>query len=980
VASSAKRRPRAARLLRTSLVALAVAGALAACASKKVAQAPEPPTLKSLANRQIAVAPDAGVQRSGESAARAYKDFLQAAPRDPHRREALRRLGDLEMDRIDGELANAEPVQPGGAGAPPAGTAAQAGAAAGAPAAASAGGAAAPAAAVDYRPAIARYQEFLKTYPNDPGNDRVLYQLARAQELSGELEVSLNTLTRLVRDYPQTRYRDEAEFRRGELLFTLRQYDRAEQAFATTMRSGEASPFYERSLYMHGWSLFKQARLEDGLASFFGVLDRKLAGKGDGELDGLPGLTRADRELVEDTFRVASLSLENLQGANTIATYITTPARREYEFRVYQQLGELYIKQDRTKDAADTFGAFAQKQPLHAQAPLMQARVIDIYQNGGFANQALEAKKRYVSHYGVSSEFKRANPAGWERAQPLVKTHLSELARHYHASAQKSRRTDDYQEAVRWYRAYLDSFPADPEAARNNFLLAELLYEDSRFAEASAEYEKAAYGYPAHDKSREAGYAALLAYAQQEKRAQGDALKKVQLAGVDSALRFAGRFPDDNRNGAVLTNASERLFALNDTQRAAQVAQQVLALQPPAAPAQRRVAWTVVAHTSFDRASFAEAERGYAEVLALTPANDKARAELVERQAAAIYKQGEQARAKNELREAVAHFTRVAGVAPASPVRATAQYDAAAALIALKDWDAATRTLEDFRQRYPKHPLQDEVSSKLAVAYVERGNWSAAAGEFERLAAANKDPQMARAGLWQAAEMYEKAGARAPAGKAYERYVAMYPAPLEAAVEARYRLAKIAKDEGSAARELQWMREIQRADQAGGSGRTNRTRYLGATATLALAQPLVDEYRKVQLVEPLQRSLKAKKARLEAALQGYAAAAEYGVADVATAATFQTAELYNDFGKALMSSQRPKKLSKDELEQYNVLLEEQAFPFEEKAIELHEVNARRSASGIYDKWVKDSYAALARLRPARYGKSELGEVAVDAIR
>jgi tetratricopeptide (TPR) repeat protein len=71
-----------------------------------------------------------------------------------------------------------------------------------------------------------------------------------------------------------------------------------------------------------------------------------------------------------------------------------------------------------------------------------------------------------------------------------------------------------------------------------------------------------------------------------------------------------------------------------------------------------------------------------------------------------------------------------------------------------------------------------------------------------------------------------------------------------------------------------------------------------------------------------------------------------------------------------MSSERPKKLKKLELEQYNVLLEEQAFPFEEKATEMHTLNARRTASGIYDQWVKNSFDALRELQPVRYGKVE----------
>ncbi|WP_280156123.1 tetratricopeptide repeat protein [Piscinibacter sp. XHJ-5] len=932
---------------RRNSLALLLACGLAACAGKRTAGTPDDePTLAVLAKREVAIEKDRGITATEEQAIAAYRKFLEVAPRAPQRSEAMRRLGDLEMDSADNKSATGQ-----GTSGP------------------------------DYRAAVARYEDYLKTYPKDPGNDRVLYQLARAHEQGGDLETALRTLDRLVRDYPNTAHLDEAHFRRGELLFTAREYVKAEQAYATVLKVDEGSPYKERSLYMHGWSLFKQGRLEDALHSFFGVLDLKVAGReGDADLDSVAGLSRADRELVEDTFRVTSLSIANLQGAETIPAYIDSDARRSYEFRVYQQLGELYIKQERVKDAADTFGAFARRNPLHEQAPQLQARVIEIYQQTGFGTLALEAKKEYVVRYGMESEFRRANPPGWEKAQPLVKTHLAELARHHHAAAQKSRSSADYQEAVRWYRAYLTSFPTDPEAAQNNFLLAELLYEDSRFAQAAVEYEKTAYQYPGHAKSADAGYAALLSYAGQEKRAPAAEVPALQRASVESALRFAQAFANDSRAGPVLTNSAEKLYTLRDSERAAAVAQQVLDLNPPAAAAQRRVAWTVVAHTAFEGNAFARAERAYAEVLALTPEKEAGRNELVERLAASVYKQGEQAREAGNARDAVAHFNRVAAVAPQSAVRATAQYDAAAALIGLKDWDGAARTLEDFRQRYPQHPLQGEVGGKLAAAYLEKGQWAQAAGEFERLSAASNDPKVARSALWQAAELYDKGGSRALAGKAYERYLRQYPDPLEPALEARMRLAGIARADGNATRELALMKEIVQVEQRGGAARTPRTRYLGGTASLALAQPVFQDYRKIALVEPLARNLKLKKTKMEEVLKAYAVAADYGVADVTTAATYQTAALYQDFGKAMLGSQRPKKLSKAELEQYNVMLEEQAFPFEEKATELHEVNARRAAEGVYDQWVKQSFTALRELRPVRYGKNERSEGVIDEIR
>ena len=964
---------------RMALIALiALSASLAACSSNKRLAGDNEPTLATLRDRTTSVAPDTAQSApkvGNEQTIAAYREFLLAAPAAPQRPEAMRRLGDLEMDNADRRAAESTTLSDE---------------------------------IPDYKAAIARYEEFLKAYPADPRNDRVLYQLARAQEQGGQLEVALKTLSLLVARHPGTVHADEAHFRRGEMLFAMRDYAQAELAYATVLAGSNRTPFTERALYMQGWSLFKLGRLEAALKPFFGVLDLKLGGlspsvRDEARLEDLRALTRADRELADDTFRVISISLSNLQGADSVPRFIDSPLRDGYQFRVYQQLAELYIRQQRIKDAADTLAAFVRRQPLHAQAPLLQARVIEIYADAGFETLALAAKKDHVVRYGADSEFRRANPGGWARAQPLVKNNLSDLARHHHALAQKNKQPADVQEAVRWYQALLSAFAGGVDEAQNRFLMAELLFEDRRFALAAQEFERVAYPAAAAGsragpapatlfaRAADAGYSALLSYAALE----GDATDKPawQRQGVDSALRFAQAFTADPRAGAVLTNAAEKLLLLGEGVKAAAVARQSLALTPPPAPELRRVAWTVVAHHSFDRAAYAEAEAAYGEVLALTLAPAPGRHELVERQAAAIYKQGEAARTAGKSSDAVGHFARVAAL-PALPagsaVRASALVDAAASLIALKDWDAAARTLEDFRRQHPAHPLQAEVAPKLALAYLELGRHAQAAVEFEKVAASATDPQLARAALWQAAELQHKAADAVPGGakprspllataiKTWERYLQAHPQPLEPALEARWKLAALTRQDGQLPRSEVWVRAVQAADRDAGAARTVRTRTLGGQATLLLTEPVLEAYKRVPLVEPLQKQLKLKKAKMDEVLKVYAEAAEAGVAEVTTAATFHTAALYQDFGKSLIGSQRPKKLSKMELEQYKVLLEEQAFHFEEKAIELHETNARRTAQGLYDAWVRSSLAELAKLKPVRYGKTERGDATLGA--
>ncbi len=138
-----------------------------------------------------------------------YKRFLDLNAGDAAlREEAMRRLGDLnlessESERIEHELATNEGLRA--------------------------------------TEAIHLYTALLKAYPKYERNDSVLYQLARAYELNAQPDKALASLDRLVATYPNSHYIDEAQFRRGEILFGEKAYPAAQAAYEAVIKFGPTS-------------------------------------------------------------------------------------------------------------------------------------------------------------------------------------------------------------------------------------------------------------------------------------------------------------------------------------------------------------------------------------------------------------------------------------------------------------------------------------------------------------------------------------------------------------------------------------------------------------------------------------------------------------------------------------------------------------------------------------------------------------------
>jgi cellulose synthase operon protein C len=915
-----------------------------------------PPTIKDLDAQQVDVNTDPPKNVDANKTMDSYKRFLDLNAGDAAlRSEALRRLGDLNLESSESERIERELITNEGLRA---------------------------------TEAIHLYTALLKTYPKYERNDSVLYQLARAYELNAQPGKALASLDQLVASYPHSHYIDEAQFRRGELLFSDKAYPKAQAAYEAVIKVGSSSAFYNQSLYKHGWSLFKQGENERSLDSFADVLDSVLVSKRNpSELVELETLSRPNRELVEDTFRVMSITFSYLDGPKTIDEFVkrrTPPGKppRPYSYLLYARLGDLYMEKERYTDAADSYRAFVSQDRNNEKAPLLEMQAIEAYQKGGFPQLVLQGKKEFVENYSFGTAYWQGRqPKNEPKVVAVLKTNLKDVAQYYHAQAQRTKNVADYQEAAKWYHSYLSSFPDDPDSAVTNFLLADTLFESKQYLDAAQEYESTAYHYGDHEKAAAAGYAAIIAYGKQEETLTGEAKSAVHNRSVDSSLKFAQTFPAHPESAAVLTKAATDLYTVKDYPRAIAAAESLLARQPPVDVTKQRVAWTVIGNSNFDQGVFDKAETAYSHAQTLMPANDPERPVIVERLAASIYKQGEQKSKSGDSAAAVEDYLRVSALAPTSKVRSNADFDAAALLIKDKQWDRAIVVLEGFRRNFPQSPLQVDVTRNLAVAYTESNHPGQAAVEFERISQSpGESADVQREATLQAADLYDKAGDTAKSKAMLEAFVKHFPQPLNPAMEARNKLSLITAKAGDIGARDYWLKDIVAADRAAGAARTDRSRALAAKATMTLAIPVREEFKRIKLVAPLKKSLAEKRKAMEAALKAYETAADYQVAEVTTAATFESAELYRQLGKDLMSSERPKNLSKDELEQYNVLLEEQAFPFEEKAIKLHEVNAARTKDGTYDEWVQKSFAALAQLNPGRYGKAEIGEQLVESIR
>ncbi len=908
-------------------------------------------TLANLEPAALPEIPDTGATAdiTHEEVTQSYRALLRLVQDPGKHMEVRHRLADLEFERAETELIeNAVDDMAGGTEA---------------------------------------YEALLADNPNHRINDRLLYQLARSYDLRGMREQQLAALDRLVDEYPQSGFWLESQFRRGDLLFREHRYADAEAAFMAVINADSSDSRHEsflvNALYMRGWSQFKQGDFEPALKSFMDVLDMIVPGQ-----MSVVSVEKQYLTLTEDLFRVFGLSLSYLDGIHTLQVLFEETREKSYERLIYDRYGELLLENEQYSDAISVYELYIETRPFSAWAPRYRIRVIEILEIAGFRTSIVDQKAQFVSDYGFYSRYwSQADEETLRFIDQQLENILPELANRQYALAMDSdgeKAETHYLAAADYYEEFADTFPTHPLTPEMLFLLGEARLALKQWPEAITVFDQVAYDFLYHDagtdRAAEAGYASVLAfqgYAESWPAEPEEEYRNYAESQQMHRLRFANAFAMDPRSDDVMFMAVQYLFDQQDYQEAVDLSKQLIARNPR--DELLAESGLLKARSLFELERYEAAELAYKDALELLPREDERRSGLVENLAASVYRQAEALADAGITAAAVTKFLRVGEVAPDAALRANAEYDAATLLLELGYWQDAIDLMVAFRTRYPGHEHIDTLPARLALAYRESRQWEQAGDEMKRMFVLATSDEERQENLLIAAELHERSGNLAKAIDSWRRYANTYPRPADVYMEAARTLSGLYAETGDDHRRRYWLRKQMTAVDEAPDRADDRMRYLAAEASVILAREKLETYNAIRLTLPLNESMRAKTRALEEAVAAYQKTSAYGVSMFSTEAGYQIAHIYGRLGQDLMESERPPGLSELEMAQYELLLEEQAFPFEDNAISIHEQNVSRTGSGLYDEWVKRSFKALKQLLPGRYDKPEILTGVVDEL-
>ncbi|PEN15172.1 hypothetical protein CRI94_02495 [Longibacter salinarum] len=345
--------------------------------------------------------------------------------------------------------------------------------------------------------AMKRYDDAIAEYRRVDGQgvDYALYQTGEALSRADRNDEAIRSLQRLVREYPNSPWRGEAQFRIGFIHFQNQDYAAAREAYRTLIQRNPNERLAARAQYGIGDTYYNAGEMEQAVDAYLQVLqshpDSEYAPEAASSLQyallATGDASRADQ--IIDQFErenPGSPMVDELRFRRAEATYQSGGVDRALQLfqrfirtsnndallpEAYFYVGEIYADRDQQSEARTYLQQLVDNYPSSNRRPEAALRLGDLSLEQGNAQAALEA-------YTVVAEDENVNPELRAQAVYGQSVALQDLGRR--------------NEAEQLLQRLIDSNRGGPLLASARLGLARLYASDGRTAQAEDLYRQVA--------------------------------------------------------------------------------------------------------------------------------------------------------------------------------------------------------------------------------------------------------------------------------------------------------------------------------------------------------------------------------------------------------------------------------------------------------------------------------------------------------
>lgn len=823
---------------------------------------------------------------------------------------------------------------------------------------------------ISFRETIDLLYRLLSAYPRLDFRDRVLYLLAKSHLEEGNREKAKQYFEDIIKTFPKSQISLESHFRLGEYYFEKRDFKTAIKHYTNLINEWD-SPYFDMSLYKLGWAYYIINEYVNAIGTFIYLIEDISMVEETNSIT----MGKSKLELRDESIQYIASCFTEYEGPQKAKHFLEPRKDKDYTLAILLQMGELYQKRNYYPEVIETFEILLELYPFYEQAPELYKLIVESYEADDRIDEANKTREEIIRKFGPSGPWLTFYPEGEIRQTALKMAHeaLFELGTYYQAQAQKKGRAREYRMAVDKYQEFLEKFPDASKAATVNYYLAESLYESGDLAAAADAYHDVATKYDSSEYKHEAAFNRILCY---YKLCGNDPIPDSLTIYIDEFLgtakilpvKVADKFemkllqacndnirllPDSKWYDQVLMKYGETLHKLSAFDAAAEV--YIHVVERGADGPYHLQAALNAAQCYYDGNRFEQAEIWFRNVAEHYPDSTRYVVKAQKMAASTQFKIAAQTSDNGDAITAATQFYNIAKSATDPQIKLRALFEAAGQYQKANDLMKAALAYEELVQQHPSAELADEALYKAAGLREMSDQWEVAAADYLKLVDGYPKSEFASRALKNAAVCYENKEDWFAAERVYRRYATTFTQDPDELLEVMYKIGEMSYNFGDMKLAVNGFRETVEAHRRFRSKTTLVGDYFPAKAQFMIGEVEFDEYKKLEIAPPLEKNLERKKTKFKRVFAEYRNTLEYQVADWSTAASYRIGMAFEEFGRALIESPRPKGLDEEQAKLYNQKLAESAMPYRQKALETYRKNILQAEKNqVENMWVEES--------------------------